>query len=71
MQDLLKPSEVAALLKLQRKTVYKLANRGIIPAYRVGRSWRFNRREILELMSNESTTPSNGDLGKEEPEPWA
>jgi excisionase family DNA binding protein len=39
MEEIMTPSEVAALLKIHLKTVYKLAERGVIPA--IGRGWRF------------------------------
>ena len=45
------PSEVAALLKIHLKTVYKLAEKGTIPGNRIGRSWRFSRSDVLELVS--------------------
>lgn len=46
------PSEVAGLLKIHLKTVYKLAEKGVIPGNRIGRSWRFSRSDVLELVSS-------------------
>ena len=40
MEEIMTPSEVAALLKIHLKTVYKLAEKGVIPGNRIGRSWR-------------------------------
>ncbi|MFQ5684187.1 MAG: helix-turn-helix domain-containing protein [Candidatus Binatia bacterium] len=54
------PTEVAALLKIHVKTVYKLAEKGIIPGSRIGRSWRFGRSDILSLVT---------DKGKQWPNP--
>ncbi|HEU4342008.1 MAG TPA: helix-turn-helix domain-containing protein [Candidatus Binatia bacterium] len=51
MEEIMTPSEVAALLKIHLKTVYKLAERGVIPGNRIGRSWRFSRGDVLELVS--------------------
>lgn len=51
MEEIVTPADVAALLKMHLKTVYKLAEKGVIPGKRVGRSWRFNRSDILELVS--------------------
>jgi excisionase family DNA binding protein len=51
MEQILKPSQVAALLQIHVKTVYRLAKEGIIPASRVGRSWRFSEKLILDLLS--------------------
>ncbi|HEY6363614.1 MAG TPA: helix-turn-helix domain-containing protein [Candidatus Binatia bacterium] len=62
MEEIMTPSEVAALLKIHLKTVYKLAERGVIPGNRIGRSWRFSRSDVLELVSSKSMTLSeNGD----------
>jgi excisionase family DNA binding protein len=52
MEEIMTPSEVAALLKIHLKTVYKLAEKGIIPGNRIGRSWRFSRTDVLELVSS-------------------
>jgi excisionase family DNA binding protein len=38
--------EVAELLKLSEKTLYRLAQQGEIPAFKVGGSWRFRRTDI-------------------------
>ncbi len=54
MEEILTPSEVAALLKIHLKTVYKLAEKGVIPGNRIGRSWRFSRGDVLELVSTKS-----------------
>ncbi len=43
-------SEVADLLHLPVSTVYELARRGVIPACRLGRTWRFVRPRIEELL---------------------
>ncbi len=54
MEEIMTPSEVAALLKIHLKTVYKLAERGVIPGNRIGRSWRFSRNDVLELVSSKA-----------------
>ena len=46
------PYEVAALLRIHVRTVYKLAAEGVIPGNRIGRSWRFNKRAIIGLVSD-------------------
>ena len=38
--------EVAELLKLSPKTVYRLAQRRELPGFKVGSAWRFLRRDI-------------------------
>jgi excisionase family DNA binding protein len=62
MEEIMTPSEVAALLKIHLKTVYKLAEKGVIPGNRIGRSWRFSRSDVLELVSTKSMgLPENGE----------
>jgi excisionase family DNA binding protein len=39
--EILTTGQVAKLLKIHRVTVGKLAQRGEIPGWRVGRNWRF------------------------------
>jgi excisionase family DNA binding protein len=43
--------EVADLLHLPVSTVYYLARRGELPARRLGRTWRFLRPRIEELLN--------------------
>lgn len=57
VEEILTPSNVAVLLKIHLQTVYRLAAEGKIPGNRIGRSWRFNRADILELISNNQTKP--------------
>lgn len=64
MEEIMTPSEVAALLKIHLKTVYKLAEKGVIPGSRIGRSWRFSRNDVLELVS--SRTMGMADSGESE-----
>jgi excisionase family DNA binding protein len=45
-------SEVADLLKMPVSTVYQLARRGELPASRLGRTWRFLRPRIEELLAS-------------------
>ena len=44
--------EVAELLHLPVSTVYYLAQRGELPATRLGRAWRFLRPRIEELLGS-------------------
>ncbi len=44
--DIMTIKEVAAYLKLNEKTTYRLTSDGKIPAFKVGGSWRFRRSEI-------------------------
>ena len=41
--------EVAEYLKLSKITVYKLTQKGEIPGFRIGSSWRYNSDKIDEI----------------------
>lgn len=43
--------ELAAYLKLNEKTAYRLAASGTLPGFKVGGSWRFRREEIGKWIS--------------------
>ena len=43
--------EVADLLRMPTSTVYELARRGVLPASRLGRTWRFLRPRLEELLA--------------------
>ena len=63
MEEIMTPSEVADLLKIHLKTVYKLAEKGVIPGNRIGRSWRFSRSDVMELVSSRSMNLSEHTNG--------
>ena len=48
--DVMTAAEVAELVRIPVSTVYELARRGQIPGHRIGRTWRFVRREIEEWL---------------------
>ena len=50
MNDVLSVREVAQYLKLNEQTVYRLARDGKLPASKIGKQWRFSRREIEALI---------------------
>jgi excisionase family DNA binding protein len=49
--DVMTASEVADLLKMPVSTIYELARRGELPARRLGRTWRFLRPRLEELLA--------------------
>ena len=53
MEEIITPTEVASLLRIHVKTVYRLAEEGLIPGKKIGRSWRFRKSSVLELISHE------------------
>ncbi|MGH7766922.1 MAG: helix-turn-helix domain-containing protein [Candidatus Binatia bacterium] len=60
MDEILTATEAASLLKVHKRTVYRLAEQGIIPGNRIGHRWRFNRTNILALVSK---TEDAGSIG--------
>ncbi len=44
--------EVAAYLKISPTTVWRHCVSGILPAFRVGRQWRIERRDLERWISN-------------------
>lgn len=49
-EEVMTASEVADLLHLPVSTVYHLARQGQLPASRLGRTWRFLRPRLEELL---------------------
>ena len=49
--DVMTAREVAALLRMPTSTVYELARKGVLPASRLGRTWRFLRPRLEELLA--------------------
>ncbi len=62
MDEILTASQVASLLQLHPRTVYKLVKQGCLPGKKFGGGWRFNKSEIITLISvpNASASHSNG-----------
>jgi excisionase family DNA binding protein len=46
-------SETAAYLRMNRMTIYRLAQEGKIPAFKVGGSWRFDREGIDDWIAQQ------------------
>jgi excisionase family DNA binding protein len=42
--------DVAAALKLHKRTIYRLAKTKAIPARRIGGSWRFVRQDLIDYV---------------------
>ena len=49
--DILTVKETAEFLRVPRSTIYKLAQRGMIPAHKVGQHWRFHRPAIIRWIA--------------------
>ena len=64
LEEIITPTEVASLLRIHVKTVYRLAEEGLIPGKKIGRSWRFRKSSVLELISNEDQIEEKVDHKK-------
>lgn len=56
--------DVAAYLKVGKRTVYRLAAAKKIPAFKVGGTWRFSRADIDTWIKQQSMYPAVGDNEK-------
>ena len=58
--EILTLPEVAQLLKVAEKTVYTLAQKGQLPAFKVGGQWRFQRVDIDRWIEQQKGSSRNG-----------
>ena len=49
-------NEVTQYLKINVYTTYKMAERGELPAVKLGRIWRFKKDEIYKWLAHKMTT---------------
>ena len=54
MAELMTVEETAAYLRVTKKTVYRLLERGSIPATKIGHQWRFDKALIDEWLQQSS-----------------
>ncbi len=59
VDEILNIKEVSGYLKIPVSTVYKLAQSGKVPAVKVGKHWRFLKRDIEDLFGKAGR--SSGD----------
>jgi excisionase family DNA binding protein len=48
---ILDPHKVAELLKLRHSTVLDLSRRGVLPAFKIGKHWRYRRADLEDWMT--------------------
>src|SRR3546814_3082761 len=63
--EILTLEEVAAYLKAGKRTVYRLAQKGEIPAFKLGGTWRFRRSELDRWIA-ESISKTKPEARSEE-----
>ena len=47
--------QIAEYLQMSTSSIYKMAQKGKIPAYKVGRQWRFKKEEIDEWIRKQKS----------------
>ena len=64
IDEILTASEVASLLHVHPRTVYKLVKQGSLPGRKFGGGWRFSRRDIMQMISPRESAahPHSDDL---------
>lgn len=61
--EILTLDEVAAYLKAGKRTVYRFAQNGELPAFKLGGTWRFRRSELerwIDANSNQHQPTGKG-----------
>lgn len=61
VRELLRAEQVSKLLKVDRSTVYRMAENGKLPATKVGRQWRFPADEISRLLQTDHATAASSE----------
>lgn len=60
-REILTIREAADYLQVNERTLYRLANKGGVPAFRVASAWRFRKRDIDNWITEQSQTPPPKD----------
>ncbi len=53
MEEIITAEQVASMLQVHVRTVYRLARRGAIPGRKLGGGWRFSKAVILQLLARD------------------
>jgi excisionase family DNA binding protein len=55
--------EVSEYLKAGKRTIYRLAQHGTIPAFKLGGTWRFRRSELDRWIADGIVAAQNKNFG--------
>jgi excisionase family DNA binding protein len=58
--EILTLDEVSAYLKAGKRTVYRLAAEGKLPAFKLGGTWRFRRSDLDKWIAANLTNKDSG-----------
>ncbi|PKH64198.1 DNA-binding protein [Psychrobacter sp. 4Dc] len=56
--EVLTIKEVAEYLKVNERTIYRLAASNELPGFRVGNAWRFKRSDLDDWMLKQTEQPA-------------
>ncbi len=66
--DILDIKDTAKYLRIPVSTIYRLAQDGKIPAVKVGKHWRFLKKDLQLLFVQKREAPPQNPENKEKPE---
>jgi excisionase family DNA binding protein len=64
MPDLMTLEQLAKYLQMSEAKIYKLAQAGTIPGYKIGHQWRFAEKEIEEWIKAQKPSKKKKKVGK-------
>ncbi len=53
-QEIMDIDAASDFLNIKKRTIYKLAKDGEIPAIKIGGQWRFSKQQLIELFQQQS-----------------
>ena len=56
--------DVAVFLNVDEKTIYRLAQRGELPAFKVAGTWRFQREDMQRWIDQRKRLPAESKLSR-------
>ena len=57
--------EAARLLSVHKMTILRMANRGELPGFKMGRDWRFRRSDLEAWIDEQIRKQQGGSNGKD------
>jgi excisionase family DNA binding protein len=58
--EVLNAKEAAVFLKAHVETLRRMARRGEIPAFKVGKDWRFHKSALIQWSEGQYSSPAGG-----------
>ncbi len=59
--DVLNTKDAAIYLGAHIETIRRLARRGEIPAYKIGKDWRYRKKALTEWIESQSLSRNNSE----------